>query len=289
MTTNPLGSGPALTVATSVPDLHHFSGRGGKDVIPLYRDAKATEPNVTKGLVDRLSDEYGRAEGDLVTAEQLTAYVYAVLGHPGYTSRFAAALTRPGPRVPLTADGSLFDRAVDLGEHLLWLHTYAERFKRPEAGRGPTIPNVPSLGWVEAVTELPVDGSKVAYDPITQILSVGNGRVAGVLPTVWNFSVSGFPVVPRWLGSRTSKGTGRAATRPKPLDLIRPSLWIDSWNDELLELLRVLSHTVSLYPVADELLGEICSGPLLDQSSLPQPAFGQRSPPLTSSPIVMGR
>ncbi len=42
MTTNPLGSGPALAVATAVPDFHHFRGSfGGKDVIPLYRDAAA--------------------------------------------------------------------------------------------------------------------------------------------------------------------------------------------------------------------------------------------------------
>ncbi len=51
LTTSPLGRGPALTATTLVPDLHHFRGSfGGKDVIPLYRDATTTKPNVTAGL-----------------------------------------------------------------------------------------------------------------------------------------------------------------------------------------------------------------------------------------------
>ncbi len=43
-------------VAADVPDLHQFRGSfGGKDAIPLWRDAAATQPNVTAGLLDRLS------------------------------------------------------------------------------------------------------------------------------------------------------------------------------------------------------------------------------------------
>lgn len=42
--------GPALTASGDVPDLHYFCGRGGKDIIPLYRDAAATQPNLTAGV-----------------------------------------------------------------------------------------------------------------------------------------------------------------------------------------------------------------------------------------------
>src|SRR5690606_32308787 len=48
--TAPVGEGPALTVSPDVPDLHYFSGRGGKDIVPLYRDAAANEPNLPAGL-----------------------------------------------------------------------------------------------------------------------------------------------------------------------------------------------------------------------------------------------
>lgn len=35
--TESLGTGPALTCSIDVPDLHYFAGRGGKDIVPLYR------------------------------------------------------------------------------------------------------------------------------------------------------------------------------------------------------------------------------------------------------------
>lgn len=53
--TKQLGEGPALTVAAHVPDRHHFSGRGGKDVLPLWRDSAATQSNLLPGLTDLLT------------------------------------------------------------------------------------------------------------------------------------------------------------------------------------------------------------------------------------------
>ena len=54
----PLGLGPALTASTLIPDLHHFSGRGGKDTIPLYRTPDTLEPNIMPGLLKILSRTY---------------------------------------------------------------------------------------------------------------------------------------------------------------------------------------------------------------------------------------
>jgi len=67
-----LGSGAAIGCSSAVPDMDFFCGRGGKDVIPLYRDAAGTEPNVTGGLLDALGAEYGTTP----TAEDLAAYAY---------------------------------------------------------------------------------------------------------------------------------------------------------------------------------------------------------------------
>jgi Type ISP C-terminal specificity domain len=91
--TTPLGFGAALTVSSDLPDLHHFRGSfGGKDVIPLYRDAAGAEPNVTGGLLDALGKEYGAtpATGDLA------AYVYAVLGGRPIRGASGTSLKRPG-------------------------------------------------------------------------------------------------------------------------------------------------------------------------------------------------
>ncbi|MBD4386252.1 hypothetical protein GUH10_31305, partial [Xanthomonas citri pv. citri] len=65
-----ISGGPAVTVATAVPDKHYFVGSyGGKDVIPLYRDAEAAQPNVPGGLLPLLGERYGRE----VTPEDLAA------------------------------------------------------------------------------------------------------------------------------------------------------------------------------------------------------------------------
>ena len=278
MTKTPLGEGPALTVTTAVPDLHHFRGSyGGKDVIPLYRDAAATIPNLPAALLDFLSERYGRS----VSAEDVAAYTYALLAHPGYVETFREALERPGPRAPVTADPKLFAEAVDVGEQLLWLQTYAERYRDPAASRAGRVPPVAGLEWATSVTTIPADPGEIRYDSTARILMVGDGSVTGVQPEVWEFSVSGFPVVQRWLGSRTAKGIGRSSN-PRyatPLDKIRPTQWEDEWNDELLDLLRVLTHSVQLQPVQYELLSRVIAAPLIDATELPEPTATERLVP----------
>lgn len=134
--TTPLGLGPALTACSALPDLHHFRGSfGGKDVIPLYRDGAATDANVTAGLLDSLSKQYDA----LITPEDLAAYVYAALGGQSYSRRFWNELETPGPRVPLTKDGKTFADTAKLGRKLIWLHTYAERFRDDD--RGDEVPD----------------------------------------------------------------------------------------------------------------------------------------------------
>ncbi len=43
------------------------------------------------------------------------AYVAALLAHPAFTARFQKDLVRPGLRVPITADATLFAEAAALG------------------------------------------------------------------------------------------------------------------------------------------------------------------------------
>ena len=83
----------------------------------------------------------------------------------------------------------------------------------------------------------------------------------------------------RGLGYRTAKGTGRAASSNNPLDKIRPAAWPDAWNDELLDLLRLLTRTLDLQPMQSDLLDRICAGSLVGASELPMPTVLQRKPP----------
>ena len=84
------------------------------------------------------------AYGAPVTAEDLFAYVAAVMAHPAFTARFKADLLRPGLRVPVTADKALFDEEVALGREVVWLHCYGERFVDPAAGRPRGPPRLPA-------------------------------------------------------------------------------------------------------------------------------------------------
>ena len=276
--TKQIASGPALTVSASVPDLHYYCGRGGKDIIPLWRDAGATQPNMAAGLGRRLGELLGISSP---TVEDVAAYCYALLSASAYQERFALELQTPGLRVPLTADRSLWSETVETGRELLWLHTYAERFRNSDAGRGNEVPDVEGIGWNRSVTRIPRDTSEISYDSETGILTIGDGQVSGVRRDVWDYSVSGMPVMSKWLGYRTAKGTGRAVTSESALDHIRPSEWHDDWNDELLDLIRVLTLTLDRQAELEDLLSRICDGPLIPASSLPVPTDAEREPPAT--------
>jgi hypothetical protein len=274
--TKPVGDGSVLNATTCIPDLDYFCGRGGKDIIPLYRDAAAREPNVTSGLLALLGKRLGITSP---TPEDLAAYAYALLATPSYQRRFATELETPGLHVPLTADTALWSRVVAKGAWLLWLHTFAERYQHPTAGRGEKVPIVPAIHWEKAVETMPEKPSEVRYDEVREALIIGDGVLLGVRREVWEFSVSGMQVLGKWTGYRTRKGAGRAAGSTNPLDKIRLETWPQEWSDELRELVTVLTLTLDQEPEQAALLEEVCAGPLIPASKLPQPSEIERKEP----------
>jgi hypothetical protein len=260
------GYGPALTCASDMCDCHRFRGSyGGKDVIPLWRDAAATHPNITGGLLDTLSAQYG----EIITPEDLFAYAYAILGSPAYTEAFAEELSIPGPHLPITKDPNLFRRGVELGRWLIGLHTYGERFDgtvpRGTARIEKAIPDTPE-GYPE----------DYSYDEENRTLKVGEGEIRPVIPEVYGYNVSGLEVVKSWLGYRKKNPTGRSSS---PLDDIRPERWTGAMTRELLELLWVLEATVEREPVLAELLTDITASEIFNAEELPEPTEDERKPP----------
>ena len=268
--TGVLGTGPAAMATAHIPDLHHFRGSfGGKDVIPLWRDADASEPNVTGSLLAALGEGLGCEVGP----EDLFAFCYALLASPDYVDRFSEELTIPGPRVPLTKDPTLFRHGAALGADLIRLHTYGQRFQ--DAGSGDPLQGCArctrSVG--ETVAAYPDD---FEYNESRQTLRVGAGEFGRVRPEVWEFSVSGFQVVKSWLGYRMREGAGR---RSSPLDEIRPTRWTAQFTRELLELLWVLEGTVERQPALAELLEAVVAGACYGAEELPAPEARERAAP----------
>jgi Type ISP C-terminal specificity domain len=265
LTSTKLGRGPAVTVSPYVPDLDYFSGRGAKNVMPLWRDARGRQPNVTRGLLAVLAEILA---GE-VSAEDLVAYVYALTGTPAFSRWFHDELDEgAGPvRVPITADRALFDRAVALGRDLLWWHTWGERFTPSSAADLPPG----TARELEAVRGYP---DKYRHDAATGRLTVGTGAFGPVSKDIFDFEVSGLKVVQSWLAYRMAERKGR---RSSPLDDIRPQRW--TFSEELLKLLGIIEHTVEVTPIAAELITDIINQPLLDPSVLPTPTEAERRPP----------
>lgn len=264
-------SGPSVTLTGLVPDQHHYKGSFGGRAYPLWSNAAATEPNISPVLLSILADTYNQTIG----AEEVMAYLAAMMAHPAFTERFASDLVQPGLRVPLTADGDLFSEAAALGCEVVWLHCYGERFADPEAGRLKQAPRLPkdNAPFIPEGGDIPPDHlpEDMDYDAIKRRLRIGKGYIENVTPEMWDYEVSGMNVLRQWFSyrkadrSRPIIGDRRP---PSPLGDIQPEGWLAEYTTDLLDLLNVLGRLVALEPAQAELLNRICDGPLLTKQQL---------------------
>jgi hypothetical protein len=268
--TDVLGEGPAVVATECIPDLHFFCGRGGKDIIPLYRDPEAAHPNVTAGLAEALTTTLGIR----VSPEDVFAYAYCILSSPAYVKRFWDELEQPGPRLPITTDPDLFKSVVSAGRRALNIHTQGRRFAQPHGNQST------GSGAAKLTKEI---GNAVpdsfSYDAETQTLSVGMGAIAPVAPEVWAFEVSGWLVLSHWLSNRLREPAGRARTSESPLDQIRPTAWPHEYTVELLELIWTLEQTIEHHTLQAQLLAQVCDGKTFAVDQLPAPAESERQAP----------
>jgi hypothetical protein len=269
----PLGKGPGLSVAAaSPPDRHFYSGRGGADVLPLYRDIDGSRANLPAGLLDQLSGVYGR----VVDEFQFAAYVVGIMGTPDYGARFAVELSEPGPRVPLTADGGLFAELAEIGARIIFLASRGERGHRTDW----TLPR--GSARVEEPIPSTVDTcpNEIEYNVDALTLQIGEGKVRPISPDVWAFETSGYSVVQEWILRRLREPRGKTSS---PLDRVRPIAWDSALQRELLTVLAIVEELVEeLTPRASELIDAVLAGPLLLASDLPVPTAEERRAPRTS-------
>jgi len=258
--------GPGLNFTALIPETDYVNGRGGRVLPLLHPDGT---PNLAPGLLGGLAAE-ASIQAD---HEDLLAYVAGVVAHPAFTATFVDELTTPGVRVPITRDAALWARAVELGREVIWLHTYAERYVDPAAGR--EAGNVRS-GWpmdaqpksLEAVTTLPV---KVEYDEARgQVVFTDddggrNGAWGPVSREVFDYTVGGMNVIGSWFKYRKKNPGGK---KTSPLDDFHVDEWPHEWTLEFTELLTVLTRLVNLEPAQAELLEQILAGELITRDEL---------------------
>ena len=263
-------SGPAISATAFIPDLHQYKGSFGGRAFALWKDAAATEANVSPAVVTALT----KALGAPVDPVDVFTYVVALLAHPAYTATFAADLVRPGLRVPLTASAALFTEAAKLGREVIRLHTFGERFATQDPPVPPRVlkdgPVIPKDGAIPSTPDGFPD--TIDYDPAKRRLLVGTGFIDNVPPAVWTYEVSGKQVLRQWFSYRKKhRERPQIGDRrpPSPLSDIQPDHWLPEYTSELINVLNVLALLVELEPKQADLLKRICDGPLIPTSKLP--------------------
>lgn len=279
-----LSAGPGLVFSALVPNVDYFDNRGGR-VLPLHRNASSTsDPNVAPGLLTKLS----RFVGADIDADDFLAYLAGTVSHSGYTSRFHEELRTPGIRIPITLDRELWRRVVRLGQEVVWLHTFGERFVDDEAGRPLGPPREFTATYRSPVPSGDYDNPDSFYhDATTETLHLGSGEIHPVSRAVWEYRVGGMTVINKWLDYRQPRPRFRKVT--SPLDKINAMRWTSEFDDELLEVLEVIRRCIALEPAQQLLLDEICTGPLITIADLeregvfPVPPRARKAPTIDAS------
>ncbi|EPD61531.1 type ISP restriction/modification enzyme [Streptomyces sp. HGB0020] len=229
--------GPQLLATSRLPLL-----RPGR-IRPLHRRPGGAEPNLAPGLLEHLGTRLGLAP----TPADVLAWIMATV--------------RPGLTVPLTEDGELWLRGVELGRRILWLMCRdGDRPKLP-GGRRP---------YVRA--PLPSRPLTIDYDRDEETLLLDEGRISPVPPEAWDFEVGGVRVLEQWFTART------AQAEPGTLAAIRPATWPQAWTSELLELITVLALLAEVRPQQAELMvtAPVTASELHKAGVLPVPGTARR-------------
>lgn len=258
-------AGPGLYFSALIPDMDAFNNRGGRAHPVLNVNGT---PNLTESAAQMLHERFGdNAPGDLVY------YLAALTGHPGYVRTFDKPLQQAGIRIPLTADPELWERAVQLGKQIVWLHTYGERgeplpgmqylHQLPE-GADYTLPT-PTVDMGKTMPEKkpsfspdPVDSlSEEKNNPAMGTVSFGQARCENVEKRVFDYTIGGNQVLGLWAKYRLKKPETKWSSS---LNDIVQREWPEAWSEEYERLLYTLTHLVHLEPAQEKLLDEVLAG-----------------------------
>ncbi|WP_424116688.1 type ISP restriction/modification enzyme [Rothia mucilaginosa] len=259
-------AGPGLYFDAIIPDMNAFNNRGGRAHPALTIGGT---PSLTEPAAQMLRERFGNNAPD-----DLVYYLAALTGHPGYVRTFDEPLQQAGIRVPLTADPELWERAVQLGKQVVWLHTYGERgeplpgmkylhqipegadyvLPTPTVDMGKTMPEKkPSFSPDPVIGSL----SEEANIPVTGTVSFGQARCENVEKRVFDYTVGGNQVLGLWAKYRLKKPVVR---RSSSLNDIVQREWPEAWSEEYERLLYTLTHLVHLEPAQEKLLDEVLAG-----------------------------
>ena len=230
-------AGPGVWCHGDFPDYHAFRGSFGGYAFPLWDRRQAGDaPNLSPALLQSLEDAYGAPPepGDVFDA------MLCLLSATSYTLRFAEDLEDVFPHVPWPAEPPLFAEAAAHGARIRVLETFAEKpSKRPPPFCALQDKPTGTLGASYGDAD---GGTLVLCDD-------GSGRMTNIDHRAWAFSVSGYPVLRRWLQGRKGLPVDKAMV------------------GEVRDICGRILDLVALFDDADHLLERTLGDPL-DRSAL---------------------
>jgi len=239
------GAGPAVFVHALKPDYHAFRGSYGGYAYPLYdRRPGGHGSNVSSKLVDGLRRWYSSP----VSPEDVFDFIIALLSTPSYSHRFAADLEDAFPHICFPRERALFEEGVRIGQRIREIETFA---KKPE-------PKHETARLEGHAKDFVLDGllpGRAWHDTGAGSGNVwlkadGSLRLEKVPQKVWDFSISGFQVLHKWLSYRRGQSLDKAMQR-QLLDVVAR---IAELLDVMAEAEPILEGTLA-HPIARSDLG----------------------------------
>jgi hypothetical protein len=226
------GEGPAVWCHGLLPDYHAFRGRGGY-AFPLFDRRLGPDAfNLNPGLVASLRAAYGE---DVVEQDIFDA-ILCLLSATSYSHRFAEDLEDVFPHVPFPARLDVFREAARMGRRIRAVETFSRPPQAQYTAEGICRIADQPRGNVAAVTFF--DGGFTLCDD-------GSGRVTGIPQAVWDFAVSGYALLPRWLNGRIGLPADFALMREMRDICGRIGELIDLFNEADTVLFATLESTLS--------------------------------------------
>jgi predicted helicase len=157
-------------ITDRIPCLHY----GGRQTqcFPFYiydGENSGRRENIPLSTLARFQQHYGNQR---ITKWDIFQYVYAMLHHPEYRSRYAANLRRELPRIPMVGgkDAKVFRAYAEIGRQLADLHVHYEkaveyplqRMENPEE----------KLNWRVEKMRLSKDKTEIIYNDFLTLAGV---------------------------------------------------------------------------------------------------------------------
>ena len=161
----------------------------------LFAQLEPTErqPNLNPNLIATLEN----AHGSEPSPEAIFHYIYAILHAPTYREKYAEFLRSDFPRVPFTADKSLFTKIASLGKRLSDLHLLTSSELDPPVcrfeGEGDAM-----------VARTKAQGFR--YDSDECRMYINKTHYFGpISPEIYTYRIGGYQVCDKWLKDRKDR------------------------------------------------------------------------------------